>query len=1098
MTASSRAPWGRVDGWCNVVVAICPNCGEDNPERFAFCGVCGTRLAEQPPQPQEARKTVTVVFCDLVGSTALGERLDSESLREMMDRYFTEMKRILERHGGIVEKYIGDAIMAIFGLPRAHEDDALRAVRATAEMGVALERLNTELERDWGVRLANRTGVNTGEVVVGDPSSGQRLATGDAVNVAARLEQAAPPGCVLVGEPTYRLVKDAADVEAVDPLALKGKSDRLPAFRLVEVRPRAEGIRRRLDAPLVGRSEELARLLDAFEAVAQEKRCHLVTVLGEAGVGKSRLVAELAERLRPRAAVLKGRCLSYGEGITFWPLAEIVRQAAGIADEDSAEEARRKIDDLLLRAEGDIADRVASVIGLSSASFPIEESFWAARRLVEHLARSKPLVVIFDDIHWAEPTLLDWMSHVVDLAAAPILVICAARPEIRDDRPSWGKSSPRASLLDLQPLSGSDSEVLINNLLGASGVTPEIRARIIAAAQGNPLFVEQIISMWIDDSTLYRDDGSWGLRPEASGSIPPTISALLAARLDRLNHAERAVVAGASVVGQVFYRGAVEELCPPVVKPKVPTSLAVLEGKQFIRPDLSTFAEEQAFAFRHVLIRDAAYAAMLKRTRGELHERFADWMERVTGERVNEYEEIVGYHLEQAYLHSEALGRRDDRIKEIGRRAADYLSSGGKRALSRGGMSGAAKLLERAVALLPGDDEERASLLPDLAHALTGIGEFAKAESVLTDALEVSERHRYATVAAYARLERIFLRSFSDPEGAFTEGLDESERALKVFERLGDDRGAAKAWNTAAQSHAALGRMAAAQEALWRAAQHAEAADARREQVQALCWVASAARYSPTPAEKAIELCDLVLQRGKGDLIVEASVLDARCVSEAMLGHFSKARESARRAKDLYRNLGLSLFGANLGQNAGSVEMLAGEPKRAETEFRHGYVLLEEMKEKASLSTMAALLAHSLYAQGRYEEADRFTHISQEATASDDILSHILWRTARAKIAARRGLGKDGEKLAAEAVGLAEETEFLNDRGDALADLAEVLVLRGRSSEAVPTLQRALALYEQKGNIVSAAKARKLLKGLGSRTVTPDVRRQTPPHSRND
>jgi class 3 adenylate cyclase/tetratricopeptide (TPR) repeat protein len=1065
-------------------MAICPNCGEDNPERAKFCLECARSLKDQPAPPQEARKAVTIVFCDLVGSTSLGERLDSESLREVMDRYFTEMKAVLERHGGIVEKYIGDAIMAIFGLPRAHEDDALRAVRAVSEMSVTLERLNAELEHDWGMSLANRTGVNTGEVVVGDPSSGQRLATGDTVNVAARLEQAAPANRVLLGEATYRLVRGGVSVEAVEPLQLKGKSDRLAAFRLVEVMPEAEGIARRLDTTLVGRSDELAALLEPFYHVVLENRCRLVTVLGEPGVGKSRLIMELAEHLPPEAAVLKGRCLSYGEGITFWPLAEIVRQAAAIGDEDSAGEARRKVGDLLLGVEGGIADRVASVIGLSAASFPIEESYWAARRLLEHLARSQPLVVIFEDIHWAEPTFLDWIGHVVDHAQGPLLVVCAARRELRDQRPSWQLRSANASLIDLQPLSASHSDSLIDNLLGGSAAIPEIRSRITAAAQGNPLFVEQMLSMWIEDETLYRDDGLWWLRTDASTSIPPTISALLAARLDHLVQEERVVVASASVVGQVFYLGAVAELCPVNVKPRISTILSSLEEKQFVRPDPSTFGEEQAFAFRHVLIRDVAYEAILKRTRAELHERFASWLERVTGERIGEYEEIAGFHLEQAFLHFSMLGRREERIEEVGKRAAQHLSSAGKRALDRGDMSGAKNLLERAVRLLPQDDEGRANLLPDLAVALIELGDFSKAEVVLEEALDIAGRCGYARVSAHARLEQVNLRLFSDPEGAQREGLREAEQAISLFEQLNDDRGLARAWNLAGHCQTDIGRMAASELAWWRAARHAERAKAHRELVESLSWLALTAPFGPTPVLEAVKLSDRVLDRAPDDHTVHAYVLDGRCVLEAMQGDFDRARDAVSGARALYQELGLEVIGANLSQNAGFVEMLADEPLTAVGELRRGYEILDRLGEKGFLSTLAAYLAHVFFTLGNFRDAREFTFISESTASSDDLLSQILWRSARGKVVARLGDLERGEKFTRESVEIAANTDFLNHHADALSDLATVLLEATRLRDAAGVTGTALSLYEEKGNIVSAAKARRLLEEISSSSST--------------
>lgn len=312
---------------------ICPNCGEENPAKFRLCGFCGSPLAPQLPA-QEVRKTVTIVFSDLKGSTAMGEKLDSEAVREVMSRYFDEMKAALERHGGTVEKYIGDAIMAVFGLPRVHEDDALRAVRAAAEMRDHLAALNDELEERWGVTVGNRTGVNTGEVVAGDPTTGQRLVTGDTVNTAARLEQAAPTSQVLLGDTTYRLVRHAVEVEEVEPLELKGKAERVPAYRLVEVRE-AETIDRRRDSPLVGRERELDLLSGELAAATRDRSCRMVTIVAQAGVGKSRLIEEFGRSATASdARLLRGRCLPYGRGITFWPLVEIVRGAAAIADED--------------------------------------------------------------------------------------------------------------------------------------------------------------------------------------------------------------------------------------------------------------------------------------------------------------------------------------------------------------------------------------------------------------------------------------------------------------------------------------------------------------------------------------------------------------------------------------------------------------------------------------------------------------------------------------------------------------------------------------------------------------------------------------------
>src|SRR5215468_1970216 len=446
----------------------CPNCGEENPERFRHCGYCGAQLSRPTGAEAavEVRKTVTVVFCDLKDSTSLGEKLDSESLREVLEVYFSAMRQVLERHGGTVEKYIGDAIMAVFGLPRLHEDDALRAVRAAFEMGTVLQDLNVRLQATWGVSLQNRTGVNTGEVVVGDSATQQRLATGDTVNVAARLEQAAPAGEVLIGETTFRLVKDAVTVEPMEPLELKGKSKPVRSYRLTDV-GHGEAITRRVDLPVVGRAEELKRLIDAFDRAFGSARCEVVIVLGQAGLGKSRLIEEFARQVGGRAQVLRGRCLPYGEGITFWPIAEALRQAAGILFEDHEEQARAKLWSLVGEGREDAALRIWSLIGSGSGGYTKDELLWSVRYVLETIARRQPLVVVFDDIHWAEPIFLDLIEHVVDTSdGVPLLIVCAARHELLEERTGFLADRHRARRIELRELSPTDTAQVLGNLIG--------------------------------------------------------------------------------------------------------------------------------------------------------------------------------------------------------------------------------------------------------------------------------------------------------------------------------------------------------------------------------------------------------------------------------------------------------------------------------------------------------------------------------------------------------------------------------------------------------------------------------------------------------
>ena len=735
----------------------------------------------------DVRRVVTIVFADVTGSTSLGERLDPEALRRVMGRYFDEMSAVIERHGGTVEKFIGDAVMAVFGIPRLHEDDALRAVRAAVGMREALEALNLELEREHGVGIAARIGVNTGEVVAGDPSAGQRLVTGDAVNVAARLEQAASPGEVFLGETTYRLVKDAVEVEPVAALDLKGKEEPVPAFRLLTVLTDTAGHERHLDSPMVGRSKELEMLERALERAVTERTSHLFTLLGPAGVGKSRLVGEFLGGSAASSTVLRGRCLSYGEGITFFPLAEVIHQAAGILEGEPPDASRAK----LAASLADTADgeRIASLVGgLFGWSPPgaTEDSFWAVRKVLEHLARERPVVVVFDDIHWAEPTMLDLIEHLADWTRdAAVLLVCVARPELLDIRSGWSGGKMNATSILLEPLPGDEASLLVDNLLGKAAIPQAARDRILEAAEGNPLFVEEMLAMLIDDGLLRFEEGSWrSVEDLAHVTVPPTIHLLLAARLDRLDADERAVIERGAVEGKVFHAGAVTTLSPESVRPNVRSRLLTLARKELIRPDRAEFAGEDAFRFRHLLIRDAAYQAMPKEQRADLHERFAAWLGAAAAERIAEYEEILGYHLEQAYRYRTELGVADDRAKELAGDAAEHLYSSAVRADERGDLNGAKALLERSVDLSDGAVQLKSLVL--LSELLDELAEYPVALAAATRAGALAETLGDRRSAVRAELLRIVGQGQVDPARTMAISDAEVRAALEEAERLGD------------------------------------------------------------------------------------------------------------------------------------------------------------------------------------------------------------------------------------------------------------------------------------------------------------------------
>ena len=1053
----------------------CPSCGEENPDRFRLCGYCGASLQPEAP-PQENRRVVTVVFSDLKGSTSLGERLDSEALREVLAIYFEAMSAVLVRHGGTIEKYIGDAIMAVFGLPRLHEDDALRAVRAAVEMRETLEVINERLQKDYGVRLENRTGVYTGEVVSGDITTGQRLVTGDTVNVAARLEQSAPSCEVLIGQPTYELVRDAVKVEPVEPLELKGKAERVPAYQLLHAGA-GEGRVRRVDLPLVGRAEQLVELSEVLDLVRETGRPQLVTVVAPAGTGKSRLLHGFLDGRGRELTSLSGRCLPYGEGITYWPIAEAVRGLAQVMQDDPAEVVSERV--LALFADiPDAGKRVASAIGLTEDAFPAEEIAWGVRRLIEALAVKGPVIMVLDDIHWAERTLLDLAQDLVESVEAPLLLMCGTRRDLLDEHPGWPTSGARARVIDLSPLTEDESNLVLGSLLGAGAVDPAVARWLTAAAEGNPLFLEHLLSMLVDDEAVRQVDGLWvAVKPLEELEAPSTITSLLAARLDRLGPTDRTVIERGAVMGQSFYRGGVEALSPEPVRPLVRESLDSLETKELVRSTGDVFVGLPVYRFQHVLVRDVAYEGMLKRTRAELHASLVDWFEEVAPDRLREFEEIRGYHLEQAYLIFTELGGNEERTRDTGRRGAEHLSSAGRRALARGDMPAASNLLHRAEALLPPGDPQRPRLLLEAGDALIEIGNFTLADELLRKAEEEATRGGDRILEITARLAHLRLRYTMDPEA--TEPIVEEEvaRVVPELEALQANEGLARAWRLLTQVNFTACRWSAVEDAATRMTEYARLAGDTTLEARFLAAQAMAALYGPTPVAAAEERCRQLLARAGEDRRTHAIILCVQAHLAAMDGRFDQAREAYMKSREVLDELGWRFHAALTSLDSGAVEMLAGDPVAAERELRMDYETLNEMGERDYMPTTAALLAEALYEQGRFDDAESFAQISETFAASEDITSQFLWRCVRAKVAAQRGVPA-AETLVLEALELTEKTEELESQAQVFMDLAEVLELSGRSDEAVPHLREALARYDAKGNVVSAARARERLDAL--------------------
>ncbi len=717
-----------------------------------------------------------------------------------------------------------------------------------------------------------------------------------------------------------------------------------------------------------------------------------------------------------------------------------------------------------------IAGRLAEILGVAEGVGAGEETPWAIRRFLELLAGDRPLVALWEDVHWAEPAFLDVVDHIVDWSRdAPILVLCTARPEFLDTRSGWGGGKLNATTLLLQPLDAKASAELIANLLGGSGLSAEASDRLTEAAGGNPLFVEQMLSMLIDDGMLERQDGGWVPTGDLSSvTVPPSVAALLAARLERLTDDERRAIECAAVIGKEFYAGAVRDLLPEHLRSLAPDLIRSLIRKELVRADRSMVPGEEAFRFRNILIRDAAYQAIPKERREGLHEAFAEWIGRVGGDRAEEQDEIVGYHLEQAFRYREALGPLDGPARELGRQAAARLAAAGHRALSRHDVVAVANLLGRATALLEPSDPARIALLPDLAFALWESGSTEASKAVMSDALTRAERLGDPQMNAHVSLMRWFLED--DLEGSHDRVRSVAEQAAELFERAGDESGLARAWHLIGMVEWDLGQAGKLLSALERALEHAQRTGDAFETAEVILSITAAIVRGPTPVPLGIARAEGMIDLLPANRGAEAYICHALAHLRARIGEFDSAREAAERYLGFLHDTGQVIGYWRSAEVLFDIEMLAGDPAAASAVAEEAYAKLLERDDRWPY--LCAFLAQARYALGRFSDA---AEVAEVAASSSIAVERALGLGVIARVRAREGDATAAEKLIDEAVAIVERTDFLFDRGTVHLDHAEVMEILGRDEDARAARGRALEMFEEKGDLVSAARTRSLL-----------------------
>jgi len=970
------------------------------------------------------RKLATVLFADLVGSTQLLDGQDPEITRRRVTSFFDGVQRCIETHGGTVEKFAGDAVMAAFGIPIAHEDDADRAVRA----GLGI------LDHVSDLGLEARVGIEAGEVVVDETDS--TFATGEAVNVAARLQQAAAPGEILMGESAHRLTVGRIEAESAGPLELRGFRNPIAAYRAIAVRdgqPHAK-----VSAPFVGRLSELDLLENTLARTIRDRRPHVFTVYGEPGVGKSRLIREFLAGVEG-TTILSGRALPYGEGVTYWPLAEMVKSAAGITDDDPMETAKQK----LIECCGDEA--IAELLGLASGVMEAVEGergapeiAWAAREFADELADVQPLIMVFEDIHWAEEPLLELIDHLAQwVRERALLILCLARPELLDVRPGWGGGRVRSTAIELEPLGRDDSEELADALLEEHQVSGNIRARLLDKAEGNPLFVEETVRMLLEQGA------------DGGDRIPDSLQAMIGARIDRLPAGAKIVLQRGSVIGRTFWAGAIDHLSPEYDADELEDLLDDLLLRDLVtREERSTIGGEAAYRFKHVLIREVAYGGLSKSGRAEYHTRFAEWLREKADKEVIE---IRAYHLDQAcLLYAELDGHPPE---ELARTAAKALASAGKRALALESNLSARKLLLRSVEL-----ESTLGRRFLAARAAWQLGDLPVVRDEMT--VLVAEAAAEGDRAIQSRALTALSEVAASLDGELVRAAELADEALAVVE-ADDHDGRFRALDRRARVARWAGREAEAEEYLQQALEAARAAARKDHEARAALQLAGI-YVGRMEEDKAAPLIDraLALAEESGSIVARASAAQSKGGLHRVRRQYEEAEGWLTKALDLYRETASVPEIAWTSRQLAQVAWETGNPVKAEKLFRESIRLLAPMKERGTLCESQRLLSQLLLAEGRIDEAEKFALAAGETVSAEDVTSRATTRVALAQVRAAQGRYEEADTLfaeAAEIIGTSEHCRILLDVLPPYADFlrglerdAEAAELEARLAARVP------------------------------------------------